>query len=938
MNIPQKLTRFFLLFFLSVGGASFLTNKSQALPFFLTQQDPSLWVEQAQILYQKHEYYEAANIWQKLINLYQQQNQPLNQAMAVSNLALTYQELGKWDLAQKTLSTSLSLLENLENSPEQQRIFAQTLEIQGKLQRGMGDSQNAIKTWQQAAKIYQKLKEKSHLSSSETQNKINQAQALQDLGLYPQACRTLLEALKWEIQDCKSLTEIPLEKFTQNLINFSQQPDSVTKFDGLYHLGNVVRIIGNLQRAQILLEASLKVAKNLNLEREQSMTLLSLGNLSRSFVERQTLLPPPDQDTTILILKTQEALKFYQDTINLSPLPLLQFQAKLNQLSLLLESQAWLGVVDWNQYQHLSAPSLQTLIPNLPLSKSSLYAQVSLAKIWLKVKENPTIQPPPENFIFSPSQLKTLLENAHQQALILGDPKAQAYLLGTLGQIYEQSQQWKVAESLTQQAISLVSSYQNPDISYQLFWQLGRLKKAQFVAIKTQGNLSEIPTNLDSAIASYDRAFQTLQSLRSDLVSINREVQFSFRDSVEPVYRELVGLYIEKAKFLLKNNQTSESQHPLKLARNVIESLQLAELNNFFQDACVEVKNQQIDQLDPTAAIIYPIILQEQLEIIVSLPGGKLALASPNLSSEELQQTLKELRKGEKNASLQSTASGNNYLPLTQKVYQWLIQPFEPSFQQNHIKILVFVLDGELRNIPMSVLHDGKQYLLEKYAISLTPGLQLLNPESLSQRELKALLGGATNAPSFTKNSLNPLPGVEQELSKISQTIPNLKRENQTFTKDNLQTLISQVPFPVVHLATHGQFSSNAEKTFILDWNGQINVKDLDNLLRGTNQKRPIELLVLSACETVTGDNRAALGLAGVAVRAGARSTLATLWQVSDESTALLMSQFYQELVQKKEPVSKAEALRRAQLKLLQDHRYQHPFFWAPYVLVGNWK
>jgi CHAT domain-containing protein len=142
---------------------------------------------------------------------------------------------------------------------------------------------------------------------------------------------------------------------------------------------------------------------------------------------------------------------------------------------------------------------------------------------------------------------------------------------------------------------------------------------------------------------------------------------------------------------------------------------------------------------------------------------------------------------------------------------------------------------------------------------------------------------------------------------------------------------------PVVHIATHGQFSSNAEKTFILDWNGQINVRDLDGLLRVTDRKRPIELLVLSACETVVGDSRAALGLAGVAVRAGARSTLATLWQVSDESTALFMSEFYSELA-KSRNVNKAEALRRAQVKLLQNSKYQHPYFWAPYVLVGNWQ
>ena len=140
-----------------------------------------------------------------------------------------------------------------------------------------------------------------------------------------------------------------------------------------------------------------------------------------------------------------------------------------------------------------------------------------------------------------------------------------------------------------------------------------------------------------------------------------------------------------------------------------------------------------------------------------------------------------------------------------------------------------------------------------------------------------------------------------------------------------------------MHIATHGQFSSQADRTFIVAWNSQINVKELDNLLRRREQEkpRPIELLVLSACETADGDNRAALGLAGVAVRAGARSTLATLWRVNDKSTATLMVKFYQELA--KEGVTKAQALRRAQLSLLENE-YKSPYYWAPFVLVGNWR
>ena len=151
---------------------------------------------------------------------------------------------------------------------------------------------------------------------------------------------------------------------------------------------------------------------------------------------------------------------------------------------------------------------------------------------------------------------------------------------------------------------------------------------------------------------------------------------------------------------------------------------------------------------------------------------------------------------------------------------------------------------------------------------------------------------------------------------------------------------MSAVSYPIVHLATHGQFSSQEDKTFILTWDGKIKVNQLSSLLKTVelSRKNALELLVLSACETAQGDDRSALGLAGVAVRSGARSTVATLWQVDDEASATLISQFYDQLVQaSKTGISKAEALRRAQLAILKNPEYTSPYYWAAYVLLGNW-
>jgi CHAT domain-containing protein len=270
------------------------------------------------------------------------------------------------------------------------------------------------------------------------------------------------------------------------------------------------------------------------------------------------------------------------------------------------------------------------------------------------------------------------------------------------------------------------------------------------------------------------------------------------------------------------------------------------------------------------------------------------------------------------------------------EVYTWLIRPAEKEIAASNTKTLVFVLDGALLNLPMAVLHDGKQFLVEKYAIALTPGLQLLDAtKPLPRNKLTALKGGLSKS----NQGFIDLPYVEKELDQI-QTQAKVSGQqllNENFTSAALKKAIDSVPFPIVHLATHGQFSSDADKTFILTWDSQLNVSELNNTLRSREEggKGAIELLVLSACQTATGDKRAALGLAGVAVRAGARSTLATLWFVSDPATAQLMTQFYQELANT--TITKAEALRRAQVSLLKSDNYKEPRYWAPYVMVGNW-
>jgi len=821
-------------------------------------QRPSL-EQEGKTLYDEGKFAEAVKVLQQDLQIYQIRGDVLRQAMTLSNISLAYQELGLWPEATKAITDSLNLLkpgQNTVESADHIQVLAQALDIQGRLQLALGKAELAMDTWQQAAATYSQTGDQAGV----TRSRINQVQALRALGLYRRAL-TNLNQLNQTLQT---------------------QPNSLTKAVELRSLGDVLQLVGDLDQSRKILKQSLEIAQRLQSPQDISAALVSLGNTARA-----------QQDTTA-------AKDFYQQALASSNSQTTKIQAQLNQLSLLL---------DTKQSSDAQAlwPQIQFQITALPPSRTTVYAQINFGQSLTQLRQVTAADTP------SWSDIAKLLATAAQQAKSLSDQRAESYALGSLGELYEQTEQWSDAKNLTQQALLITQAINAPDIAYRWQWQLGRLLKAQ--------------GDITGAIATYTEAVNTLQSLRSDLITINPNVQFSFRNSVEPVYRQLVGLLLQSEK----NSKPSEQN--LAKARSIFESLQVAELVNFFRQGCVDTnpiaKSVPIDQVDLKTAVLYPIILAARLEVILSLPKQPLRHYATSLPQSQAESTLQQLRQ------TLVTRTSQDFLPLSQQVYNWLIEPAEADLTKSGVKSLVFVLDGALRNIPMAALHDGKQYLVEKYGVAINPGLQLLNPEPLKRQKLKAIIAGLTEA----RDDFPPLTKVGLELAQIKSEVSSVELLNQGFTSTALQNDINSRSFPVVHIASHARFSSQANETFILAWDGRINVNQLDSLLRVRNQNQSssnaIELLVLSACQTVAGDNRAALGLAGVAVRAGARSTLATLWYVNDAATVPLMGRFYQELASTK--VTKAEALRRAQQVLLKNPQYRHPVYWAPYVLVGNW-
>ncbi|MBE9047059.1 CHAT domain-containing protein [Pleurocapsales cyanobacterium LEGE 10410] len=849
--------------------------------------------------------------------------------------------------------------------PAQSQADALQLAIQAQQLYSQGEFTQAAVAWQQAATLFQAQGDRL----GRTKSLINQSQALQELGLYPRACNTLLKAFSVKHPECSSQQ---LDELIELL-----EDRTVTTIEGigLRSLGNVVQQRGMLEQSQQLLRLSKSAIQSSQL----GTTLLALGNVQQALGNQTRDRWSYDKITEII--ERQEpamALEPYLDAFAAyeqaaqDPLSatLTQIQARLNYLSLLIEIDNWWQrkitqrIQSWQRLERTrsieAATNFSALLSRrltktqavlisaiewakLPLTRPGIYAQINYAKSLRDLGQT--------------AKVKSILQTALQQARTIKEPLLESYALGYLGQYYGQQGELSQAIALTDRALILAEA-QNVN---------GDAREVSYLWQSQLGQLLEQQGKIQGAIAAYTSAFNTLQSLRSDLNTNNQVVQLNFRREVKPIYLKLASLLLQTDRPQASTSLSFSTENPnsnLELARQVIESLQLAELNNFFQDPCLETANVTvtIDQLDPQAAVIYPIILSDRLEIILSIAGKPLQKFTTPVPLTTVEQTIDLLYDSLYNPSIDNSAvnifrtiplnprevkkNSQTLLPILQQMYDWAIAPLETELAANEIKTLVFVLSGKLQTVPLAALYDGRQYLLEKYGVALVPSLQLLDTQPTPRTELRVLAAGLSEQVEVGGEIFPALDYVPQELSQIKAMFPQSRKLlNQEFTAANIEQQL-QTGFPIVHLATHGLFSSDPQQTFIITGDRNvINIEDLSTLLGSSNHTRP-ELIVLSACDTATGDERAVLGLAGVAVRSGS-TTLASLWSVEDASTARLMGQFYRQL--QNPATKKVEALQTAQLSLIESWRDRpllpelsqlppHPYYWAAYVLVGNWQ
>ncbi|HZW26700.1 MAG TPA: CHAT domain-containing protein [Gallionella sp.] len=642
-------------------------------------------------------------------------------------------------------------------------------------------------------------------------------------------------------------------------------------------MGNVFQLAGMLTEARSYLERSISLAQGADREDIHAAALNNLGNLD--MVEQQYAAALANYEaSTRLAIKTSNAL--------------LQAQALINGAR---------AAEQTGNTEKLASLLGEAITVSRGLNDSSDKANDLIAIGQLYALSGGTAGTATAYAAFT--QALSISEK-------VSDLRAQSYAQGYLGQLYEKERRYGDALELTRRAIFIAEELNAPEMLYRWYWQKGRLHKAQ--------------NKQDEAIAAYRQAVTNLQSIRNDLSQNYASGQSSFRKVFSPLYFELADLLLQRASGAGEN----EVESYLNEARDTVEQSKTAELQDYFQDSCVTSTQSRIvqgNQFGEHTAIVYPILLQDRMELLVTLPRGIKQFRVP-LSSRVITEEIRVFRtKLEKRTT-------REYIPHAQKLYTWIIKPFEAELAAQQVDTLVFIPDGPLRTIPMSALHDGNKYLIESYSLATTPGLTLTDPHSFQNNNVRVLLNGLTES----VQGFSSLPNVNSELTAIGKMYNGTVLKDGDYVLSKVKEKMGEKPYTVVHIASHGQFQGDSSKTFLLTHDEKLTLNQLEKLIAPSRYRdQPLELLTLSACQTAAGDDRAALGLAGIAIKAGARSALASLWFINDSSSSVLISKFYEYL--KQPGNTKAKALQQAQVDLIKDSRFRHPGYWAPFLLIGNW-
>lgn len=757
----------------------------------------------------------------------------------------------------------------------------------------IGEFKAAIAYWEELVAYYRQ----TNNWSSVGQILIQQAQVYNSLG---------------EPNDARRLSEIALQIARTH-------HDDTLESAALRIRGEAHRIAGNYNKAIIDLKFSIKAAQDTHNLAYQAAAFNQLGityiNLSQKNYNYAKIAwgtgeNDAAKDFTQKASKyDSQALESFQKSLSISR----KFKDKLNEVKLLIYSIPPTNRIGKSQLATAQLQLVLLLLERLPISEAKAYAAIDLAELlkYFSTETNLSFTQCPNDD--RESQAIDLLNQAVAVAQNLSEYRALSLALGNLGHIYECRHNYEQALKLTKQAQQIAQTKPNAQNSlYLWYWQVGRILKSQNRPLE--------------AIAAYEQAVTTLEKIYTQIVVTNLDLQPDPYDTLESIYRELIALKL--------------GLEEVDSAITYLDALKLAQLRNYFRKDDLAIKFHPTkanllssDKIQNTA-VFWSIVLEERTAIVVYLPNGETKLKWINFDSQRFKDEITKFRLG-----LERRSDIVYNRRQAQKLYDLIVRPFAADLESLQVRTLVFVPDSFLCSVPMAALHDGQNFLIEKYAIASTPSLSLTDPFKIKSENLRALAVGLTEDAKVDGRRYKALTNIKKEIDQVLMTIPGSKQLlNQDLTRDRLQAELQHSIYPIIHIATHAEFGIAPEDTFlVIGKNEKLTMTDLYSMIQNVSQGiNSVDLLLLTACETARGNDHTNLGLAGVAVSAGARSTLASLWSINDAATVTLVTKFYQYWYDY--GFSKVEALQKAQQDLITlGKKYAHPYYWAPFILLGNW-
>lgn len=815
------------------------------------------------------------------------------------------------------------------------------LENLARAYRSLGDADRALPYWEQATAMYDRIGNQQKAGRMLT----DQAQTHTNLGHYRQAIARLCgtDAGGFTLKDAESSRVIAACAPTSALGIARSAEDSLGEAAALGSLGEAYRLQGNYNEAIAALGASRAIAQELDNAIYLAAASNGLGNVYARLAQisdRRAGDAFQRGDTfdgerlqQMASTNNEQALTYFQQSYDASRASN-RLQGQLQAVLGMVPAYHRAGALSEAQDAYGQAVAL---LEQLPASRAKAFATIDLANLLpLTRSASATRGTLAGAACFMPdvrSEAEALLMQANATARQIGDYRAQSFALGKLGQVSECDGDYDKALAFTNEAeFAADQDLRSLDSLYLWQWQVGRILNQ-----KDEG---------DKAITAYDESIATLEKIRSEILIADRDIQFDFRDAVEPVYRELAELRLMNAPVseIVTAEEDRSMVANITSALTAIDALKLAELQNYFGDECIILsastptdEDAATDTRNDTTGVFSTLILNDRTAITLTLPGDQKRIEWLSVNQETLNQQINDFRLGLET----SLYSLEEYDPTSARLlYDQLVRPFINDLEQAGIETLVFVQDGIFRSVPMAALHDGERYLIERYAIATTPSLSLttLDPPP-RRRNLRALALGLSERASIEGEDFRALSGVRQELINIKQQLPgSLSLLNADFTSDRLRQALQENDYSIIHMATHGKFGAEPADTFLVTGDAQkLTIGELEAAIRQSGGSNQVDLLALTACETAIGDNRSNLGLAGVAVQAGVHSAIASLWSINDASTAQIMDEFYQAL--NNPDLTKAQVLQTAQLSFIREGgRIARPGFWAPFVLIGDWR